>query len=74
MAKDLADLLAAAKVPGPYVVVCHSYGGLIAREFLALQANEVARMIFVDSNTERTSRGIPINIEAFSTIAGKVDY
>jgi pimeloyl-ACP methyl ester carboxylesterase len=74
MAKDLADLLAAAKVPGPYIVVCHSYGGLIAREFLDLQGDEVAGMIFADTNTERTSQEIPMNMKAFGAIAGEVDY
>jgi pimeloyl-ACP methyl ester carboxylesterase len=53
MAADLSAFLSAADVPGPYVVACHSYGGLIAQGFLALKMDEVAGMLFVDTNTER---------------------
>jgi pimeloyl-ACP methyl ester carboxylesterase len=76
MAADLAALLSAAKIEGPYVVACHSYGGLIAREFLALQADDIAAMIFVDTNTERTSKEIDLAsvMPAFEALAGEVDY
>ena len=74
MAKDLSDLLAAANVPGPYVVACHSYGGLIAREFLALKGREVVGMVFVDTNTENTRKENPFPMEAFDAIADRLDY
>lgn len=74
MAKDLSSLLAAAKIPGPYVVACHSYGGLIAREFLALKEEQVVGMVFVDTNTERTSAEIPMPFESFGAVAGDLDY
>jgi pimeloyl-ACP methyl ester carboxylesterase len=74
MASDLSLLLAAASIPGPYVVACHSYGGLIAREFLALREEEVVGMVFVDTNTERTSKEVPMPFEAFGVVAGELDY
>lgn len=74
MAKDLSDLLAAAKVPGPFVVACHSYGGLIAREFLAWRTDEVMGMVFVDTNTERTGKEIAMPMESFGAVAGELDY
>lgn len=74
MARDCSDLLAAAKVPGPYVVVCHSYGGLIAREFLSLQGEQVAGMVFVDTNTERTRGEIEMPMESFGAVAETLDY
>ena len=74
MAADLSALLSTANVPGPYLVVCHSYGGLIAREFLALKTDEVAGMVFVDTNTENTSKTIHMPMDAFGAIAAKVDY
>jgi pimeloyl-ACP methyl ester carboxylesterase len=34
MVEDLHRLLAAAEVPGPYVLVGHSIGGLLVRQFV----------------------------------------
>ena len=51
-ADDLHALLAAAKVPGPYVLVGHSYGGLLIRLFARDHPEEVAGMVFVDAADE----------------------
>jgi pimeloyl-ACP methyl ester carboxylesterase len=45
---DLVALLKAADVPGPYVLVAHSFSGTIARVFAAEHANEVKGIVFVD--------------------------
>ena len=50
VAQDLSDLLDAAKVGGPFVAVCHSYGGLLAREFVALRRSDVVGMVLVEAN------------------------
>ncbi|KAF7981982.1 hypothetical protein HWV62_30805 [Athelia sp. TMB] len=71
MAAELSDLLRAAGIPPPYVVVSHSYGGIIAREFLALQPNDVCGMVFVDTNTEN-SPSLPY--ETLGAMADGVDY
>jgi pimeloyl-ACP methyl ester carboxylesterase len=49
---DLHALLARAKVPGPVVLVGHSYGGLIARLYAGTYPNEVAGLVLVDALTE----------------------
>ena len=48
----LHSLLVAARVPGPYVVVAHSYGGLIGRLFASTYPNSVSGLVLVDSLTE----------------------
>ena len=73
MVADLSALLSAADIPRPYVVACHSYGGFIAPEFLALKTDEVVGMLFVDTNTERTNKEIHMPMEALGAIAGDVD-
>lgn len=49
VARDLHTLLVNAKVPGPYVLVGHSIGGLHARVFAGLYPNEVAGVVLVDA-------------------------
>lgn len=47
------DLHAALKgVKGPYVLVAHSYGGLIARLYAQVYPKEVAGLVLVDTLTE----------------------
>ena len=48
-AKELHSLLQEANVPGPYVMVGHSLGGLIVRVFAHDYASEVAGVVLVDS-------------------------
>jgi len=45
---DLVALLKAADVPGPYVLVAHSFSGTIARAFAGEHPNEVKGIVFVD--------------------------
>jgi pimeloyl-ACP methyl ester carboxylesterase len=48
--KELHELLAAAGEGPPYVIVGHSYGGLLAREFAATYRDDVAGVVLVDSS------------------------
>ncbi|GKZ91466.1 hypothetical protein AnigIFM59636_003723 [Aspergillus niger] len=51
---ELSRLLAAAALPPPYLVVGHSWGGMLAREFLAARGPEViCGMVLVDAVQER---------------------
>ncbi|RAO70816.1 uncharacterized protein BHQ10_006828 [Talaromyces amestolkiae] len=52
IAAELNDLLHAADLTGPFVLICHSYGGIIAREFVHLRRDDVHGMVFVDANQE----------------------
>jgi pimeloyl-ACP methyl ester carboxylesterase len=49
---DLHALLNAAKEPRPYVLVGHSWGGLIARLFASRYPDEVAGLVLVDPASE----------------------
>jgi pimeloyl-ACP methyl ester carboxylesterase len=47
--RDLHALLRAAGEPGPYVLVGHSYGGLITRLYAGEYPSDVAGIVFVDA-------------------------
>jgi len=49
IAGELHTLLDATGVPGPYVLVGHSFGGYVNRAFAHLYRNEVVGMVLVDS-------------------------
>lgn len=49
IAKELHALLNAAGVPGPYVLVGHSFGGYVVRAFADLYRHDVVGMVLVDS-------------------------
>jgi pimeloyl-ACP methyl ester carboxylesterase len=49
---DLHALLRAAAVPGPYVLVGHSAGGLLARLYASTYPDEVVGMVLVDATPE----------------------
>jgi pimeloyl-ACP methyl ester carboxylesterase len=47
--RDLQRLLAAARVPPPYVLVGHSYGGRLVRLFAHAHPDDVAGVVLVDA-------------------------
>lgn len=47
-ARELDTLLAAAEVPGPYILVGHSLGGLSARMYASMFPDRVAGMVLVE--------------------------
>src|SRR5262245_27697748 len=49
---DLRALLQAASVPGPYVLVGHSIGGIFVRLYASAYPDEVVGMVLVDSTPE----------------------
>lgn len=48
LVSDLARLIEAANVPGPYVLVAASGGGYISSSFAALHPDGIAGMVFLD--------------------------
>jgi pimeloyl-ACP methyl ester carboxylesterase len=48
---DLHTLLAAARLPPPYVLVGHSFGGLNARLYASQYPDEVVGMVLIDATT-----------------------
>jgi pimeloyl-ACP methyl ester carboxylesterase len=51
-AADLRALLAAAREPGPYVLVGASWGGMIVNAFARSNPTDVAGLVFVDGASE----------------------
>jgi pimeloyl-ACP methyl ester carboxylesterase len=49
IAADLHALLIAAQIPGPYVLVGHSFGGLLVREYAAQYPSDVAGVVLLDA-------------------------
>lgn len=49
---DLHTLLKVAKISGPYLLVAHSYGGLIARLYASIYPEEIAGLVLVDTLSE----------------------
>ena len=50
---ELEQLIAAAKLAPPFILVGHSYGGLLVRSYAARHPDQVAGMVFVDPSDER---------------------
>jgi pimeloyl-ACP methyl ester carboxylesterase len=75
MAKELYDLLQVAEIRPPYVLVAHTYGGIIVREFLDLCGKgDVVGIVFVDANHEQTLRKVDIPFDAMDAIMAGVDF
>ena len=49
---DLHALLRAARVPGPYLLVGHSFGGLIVRLYASTYPRQVAGLVAVEASSE----------------------
>lgn len=52
-ADELCSLLDVLHITGPYLLVAHSYGAIVAREFLHLRSNQIVAMVLADASTER---------------------
>ena len=50
--EELRELLEIAEAPKPYVLVAHSYGGLIARQFARKYRDRTAALVLVDTLEE----------------------
>lgn len=70
---ELHTLLKAARIKGPYVLIGHSLGGLIARVYAESYPSEIAGMVLVDATHEDTTlflQGKPVRMRE---LARRVD-
>lgn len=69
VATDLHTLLERAQIPGRYVLVGHSTGGVYARIFAAHYPDQVAGMVLLDSQpNEALSGGLPDYPSTYSVL------
>jgi pimeloyl-ACP methyl ester carboxylesterase len=57
LVSDLHILLQRAHIPGPYVLVAHSFGGIFARLYASTYPEEVVGMVLVDALSESVRSG-----------------
>ena len=74
--RDLVALMKAVGVGPPYVIVAHSYSGMIARTFTAMYRWAVSGLVLVDCATELLQAVVPNGIpgKAFAAVTEGVDY
>lgn len=75
LARELSQLLEAAEIPKPYLLVLHSFAGIIGREYLELDDEAVAGIVYVDANQEQTQteRRWPIDAWLRVVLGGNVN-
>lgn len=73
-ARELHSLLEAMDMRPPIVLVAHSYGAVVAREFLHLYGDEIAGMILADGATERQCDYFRIPDENIAAVLGDLKW
>lgn len=74
IAAELDLLLKSANIPPPYILVVHSWGGILAREFIALRPDDIAGLVLIDANQEHTLEVLDWRDPSIRAVAGKLDY
>jgi pimeloyl-ACP methyl ester carboxylesterase len=64
MVNELHSLLSNANIAGPYVLVGHSLGGIIVRQYAQSYPQDVVGMVLVDSAQEQQFQRFPAEIVA----------
>ncbi|KAF5016967.1 hypothetical protein F66182_11188, partial [Fusarium sp. NRRL 66182] len=73
-AEELCILLDTLRITGPYVLVAHSYGAIVAREFLHLRSNQVAGMVLADASTERQPQYFRLPDPNMNAVMGNLKF
>ncbi|KAI1905968.1 hypothetical protein LOZ12_006417 [Ophidiomyces ophidiicola] len=73
-ASELHMLLTQAQISPPLLLVGHSYGAIVAREYLHLYPDNVAGMVLFEAATERQSDFFRIPDPDISGVMGNLNY
>lgn len=73
-AEELCTLLDALRISGPYVLVAHSYGAIVAREFLHLRDSQIAGMVLADASTERQPEYFRLPDPNMNAVTGNLKF
>ncbi|EEQ87567.1 hypothetical protein RJZ56_001393 [Blastomyces dermatitidis] len=73
-ASELSDALDAAGICPPFILVGHSYGGIIARELLHIRQNDVAGMVLAEAATERQCQFFQIPDPNVAAVLGGLNF
>ena len=73
-AEELHIALKAAGISPPLMLLAHSYGGMIAREYLHLYSDEVVGMVLADAGTEDQCRFFKIPDPNILAVWGDLNY
>jgi pimeloyl-ACP methyl ester carboxylesterase len=71
LAIELSEVLRIANLPPPYVLVPHSYGGVISWEYIAAHAEKVVGLVAVDANSARSCER-PLNDKDLEVLAENI--
>ncbi|OJJ38677.1 hypothetical protein ASPWEDRAFT_36364 [Aspergillus wentii DTO 134E9] len=71
---ELHTLLSNAGLTSPVILAAHSYGGIIAREFLHLYPDHVAGMVLIDAASERNRHLFETPNLDLLAVFGGLDY
>jgi pimeloyl-ACP methyl ester carboxylesterase len=71
MAEELHTLLKNSGVKGPYILVGHSFGGIVMRQFAQKYSDEVTGMVLVDSAHEEQIARLPFLKETANEFIGQ---
>ncbi|KAH8666031.1 Alpha/Beta hydrolase protein [Tricladium varicosporioides] len=74
VARELDILLKNSGIEGPFIIVCHSWGGITSREFLHLRPDDIAGMVFVDANTENMHASVKWPLPAINAVIGNCTW
>ncbi|KAK2867894.1 hypothetical protein FQN49_003367 [Arthroderma sp. PD_2] len=73
-ATELHALLKGAQIDPPLILVGHSYGGIVAREYFHLYPDTVAGMVLSDAATERMSEYFRVPDPNIDAVMGSLKY
>ncbi|KAJ5987312.1 alpha/beta hydrolase fold protein [Penicillium sp. IBT 35674x] len=73
-AEELHRLLHKMQLSPPFILVAHSYGGIVAREYLHLYPSDVAGLVLADSSTERQGDYFRIPDPSISAVQGDLKF